>query len=40
MAQALMVLGSIVAGAGIILLLIVWLNRISWDGCDPFDEQC
>lgn len=40
MAQAVMVMSSIVLGAGIIVALIVWLNRISWDGCDPFDEQC
>lgn len=40
MLQAMMVMGSIVAGAGVIVAVIVWLNRLS--GCDPFDpsEQC
>lgn len=35
MTQALMVFGAIVLGATAILMVVVWLNRLS--SCDPFD---
>lgn len=35
MLQAVMFMGSIVLGAGIIMTLVVWIHRLS--ACDPFD---
>ncbi len=30
----------VLLGAGIFAGVMVWLYRMTWDGCDPFDEQC
>lgn len=35
-----MALVWVLLGAGIFAGVTIWLYRISWDGCDPFEEQC